>query len=63
MFVCICNAVTDREIRQSADLGVKSFDELRECLGVAACCGKCEGTARAVLGEREQSAMAGAPGR
>jgi bacterioferritin-associated ferredoxin len=61
MFVCICNAVTDREIRQVADLGIQTLDQLRECLGVAACCGKCEGTARALLDEREPRAMAHAP--
>jgi bacterioferritin-associated ferredoxin len=60
VYVCICNAVTDREIRQCADLGVDTLDQLRECLGVASCCGRCEGTARAVLSEREQSATAGA---
>jgi bacterioferritin-associated ferredoxin len=49
MYVCVCNAVTDREIRQCAELGVRTVDDLRDSLGVASCCGKCEGVAREVL--------------
>lgn len=49
MYVCICNAVTDREIRQCAELGAQTVDELRDSLGVASCCGKCEGVAREIL--------------
>ncbi len=51
MYVCVCNAVTDREIRHCAALGVTTIDDLRESLGVASCCGKCEPAARAVLDE------------
>ena len=36
MYVCICNAVTEREIRQAVALGVTTLKELREGLGVAA---------------------------
>ncbi len=58
MYICICNAVTDREIRQCAELGACSLDDLRDGLGVAACCGKCEPTARQVLAEsRTQRAI------
>jgi bacterioferritin-associated ferredoxin len=63
MYVCVCHAITDREIRQCADLGVQTLDQLRECLGVASCCGKCEGTARALLDESARCAATGAPGR
>jgi bacterioferritin-associated ferredoxin len=49
MYVCVCNAVTDREIRQCAELGARTVDELRDALGVASCCGKCERVAREIL--------------
>jgi len=52
VYICVCNAITDREIRQCAELGAQTFDELRDSLGVAACCGKCEGTAREIFSER-----------
>ncbi len=49
MYVCNCNAITDREIRAAASLGDVTFDDLRRDLGVATCCGKCEPAARALL--------------
>ena len=51
MYVCICNAVTDRQIRKAAAEGVESLRELRAKLGVAACCGRCAPAARAVLND------------
>ena len=51
MFVCVCNAITDREIRACAELGAATVEDLREHLGVASCCGQCQETARAVLRE------------
>lgn len=53
MYVCICNAVTDREIRRAREAGVESLSELSEALGVAACCGSCAEHAEAILGEAE----------
>jgi bacterioferritin-associated ferredoxin len=49
MIVCVCNNISDREIRQAVDLGVASMDELRRDLGVATCCGKCATYAEEVL--------------
>ena len=51
MYICICNSVTDREIRQAVTLGVTTLNELREGLGVAGNCGKCVGCAHDVLRE------------
>ena len=42
MYVCVCNAVTDREIRQCVALGAQTFEQVRDCLGVSTCCGRCE---------------------
>lgn len=50
MYVCICNAVTDSEIRHCARLGC-GFDELREHLGVGTNCGKCKHAAKQILRE------------
>lgn len=41
MYVCICQAVTDREIRHAVRDGVLSFEQLQLKLGVATCCGCC----------------------
>ena len=51
MFVCVCNAVTDREIRQSVELGVASIADLKDALGVSAGCGKCACAADEILRE------------
>ncbi|AVR94889.1 (2Fe-2S)-binding protein [Pseudoduganella armeniaca] len=51
MIVCVCNNISDREIRQAIDLGINSMDELREALGVATCCGNCLSYAVEVLDE------------
>ncbi len=51
MIVCVCKSVSDRHIRGAIQDGVESFDELQFELGVALCCGKCEGHVRAVLEE------------
>lgn len=54
MYICICKAVTDREIRQAAELGANSLGELQECLGVATCCGKCVQETCRILREQNQ---------
>ena len=45
MIVCVCNRVSDREITRQAYAGM-SFDDIQLELGVATCCGRCEGCAR-----------------
>ena len=41
MYVCICNGITDKQIRRAVEDGAQSLQELREQLGVAGCCGQC----------------------
>jgi len=62
MYVCVCNAVRDRDLREAAASGVRCFDELKRRTGVSTCCGRCEDTARqvfsAALEPRERSSVA-----
>ena len=51
MYVCVCNSVTDREIRRAVERGCDSMAKLRNELQVATCCGKCEACAREMLRE------------
>lgn len=51
MIVCVCNNISDREIRQAVDLGLGSMAELYKELGVGTCCGKCVSYAREVMHE------------
>ncbi len=62
MYICICNAVTDRDIRQAVEQGACSLDCLQEKLAVSTCCGQCADNAAAclerVLRETEASVAA-----
>lgn len=57
MFVCICNAVTEKDIGSAVAEGCRSLRELREQLGVGACCGRCCDCARGVLQDTLQAHM------
>jgi len=41
MFVCVCNAVTENDIRSAALRGVDSLEALTSELNVGGCCGSC----------------------
>lgn len=49
MYVCVCRAVTDRQIREAAAEGVRTMRELRLKLGVCSSCGKCGECAKEIL--------------
>ncbi len=49
MYVCVCNAVTEHDIRAAAADGVRRFGELQARTGCSTCCGCCEAQARDVL--------------
>lgn len=49
MYVCICNAVTERHIGEAVSEGVSTLRELRTRLGVAGECGRCASCARDCL--------------
>jgi len=49
MYICVCNAVSDRAIKAAIDAGATSFESLMDELGVATACGSCESAVRAEL--------------
>jgi bacterioferritin-associated ferredoxin len=51
MYVCVCAAVTDRQVRAAAAAGVDSLDQLTMRLGVGAGCGCCREMAQQMLAE------------
>lgn len=51
MYVCVCNGVTDTQIRQACDEGVTTFSALQKQLKVATCCGRCRDHANSVVEE------------
>ena len=59
MYICVCNAVTESEIRRCAQFGCNLRD-LRERLGVCNGCGKCKHAVKQILRE-ERSASRESP--
>ncbi|HEY1627638.1 MAG TPA: (2Fe-2S)-binding protein [Streptosporangiaceae bacterium] len=50
MYVCICHAVTEDDVRRHADAGVCSAKELRAACGMRPGCGQCVLRMHALLG-------------
>jgi bacterioferritin-associated ferredoxin len=51
MYVCVCSAVTDHQIRTAVESGAQTLTDLQSKLPVAVCCGQCADTARRVVDE------------
>ena len=66
MYVCVCNAITDKQIRKAAEAGVRDLWALQGELGVARKCGSCKVVASeplAVYRGRQLAAVEEARGR
>ncbi len=63
MYVCVCQAVTDKQISATIAQGATTLQALRNELGVGTCCGKCARDVRSQLrqecGGRSGCACAG----
>lgn len=57
MYVCVCNAVTERQLADAVQAGAASLHELKRPLGVAGECGRCAQCALDCL-RRDQRAVA-----
>ena len=51
MYICLCNAITERQIRECASQGACSMGDLERCLGVGSNCGRCRPTAVEILSD------------
>lgn len=51
MYVCICKAVTDHQIRSAVQEGTRTIRGLRKELGCSTQCGKCKSQVREVRDE------------
>jgi len=49
MFICICNAITERQVQEAVADGANNLSDLQAQLGVATCCGRCAETAAEYL--------------
>jgi bacterioferritin-associated ferredoxin len=51
MYICLCNGITEGQIRDAIRDGADSMLKLRLELGVASCCGRCTTCAQQVIEE------------
>ena len=56
MYICICNAITESQVRECAQGGACSLEDLAADLGVGTCCGRCRDCASQVLAEAHSEA-------
>lgn len=55
MIVCVCEAVTDREICATRDAGARTLEAIAEVTGAGTGCGCCHGTIAKILAEPSRS--------
>ncbi len=51
MYVCLCKAVTDSDIIEAANGGVRTMRQLARETGCSSNCGRCAVTAAEILGQ------------
>ena len=57
MYLCICNAITERQVRETAQAGARSVEDLASALGVGAGCGRCRECAATLLNELKEKSF------
>jgi bacterioferritin-associated ferredoxin len=60
MYICLCNAITERQIIQAAELGARTPRDLAHGLGVGLGCGRCVSCAKTLLVETVTRITSGA---
>lgn len=51
MYICLCTATTEQQIRQATHNGARSLQDLHDALGVASQCGQCASSAIECINE------------
>ena len=51
MYVCLCHAVTDKQIQSTVESGCCTLREVSQCLNVGKTCGRCVPSAREVIND------------
>ncbi len=49
MIVCVCQNVSDRDIRAAVDAGASTLADISAQLNVGSCCGKCNAFAKTLV--------------
>lgn len=54
MYICICNQVTETQLRDEIERGATTVRQLREAVGVTNQCGKCGNCVKSCIKEHKQ---------
>ena len=54
MYICVCKAVTDSQLRNAIGNGICTRQQLAHCLGVGKDCGKCNKEVKQLLEQCHQ---------
>ncbi|MEB2314584.1 MAG: (2Fe-2S)-binding protein [Xanthomonadaceae bacterium] len=57
MYVCICNGITDRDIRDAVRAGADDLSDLSAITGCATVCGSCGELAMDILRETRRETL------
>ena len=57
MFVCLCKAVTDHQIKEAVETGVSSFDDMQNHLSVGTACGGCTCEVKRIIEQKLKSEL------
>ena len=58
MYVCLCKAITDTDIREAVDQGAVHVGHLAERCGLGTGCGRCQDTAEQLIEEHLAESLA-----
>ncbi len=56
MYVCICNSLTDRQVRSALASGARNTRQVYGHFGCSCVCGKCMPMIRSLISEHESTA-------
>ena len=54
MYICICNQVTEAQLRDEIERGATTVRQLRESVGVTSQCGKCGNCVKKCIKEHKK---------
>ena len=61
MYICVCNAITESQVKDAVESGARNLWDLQTQLGLASGCGSCKETASDILRESRSSKRQGEP--
>ncbi len=59
MFVCLCNGISDQEIRHHVRRGASSWREVARACGAGGACGECRASVHALVEDELRQGAAG----